>query len=192
MSAGDAFVKLAHRDPTILICTDLQVQPLGEHRADSRAIIAHCAALLALWRQELWPVLHLKRIAQAPWFDPASGLTDWVAEFRPRPGEMVFEHPLPSAYSSSRFAEYMASMKSVDCLMTGCSLDQTILATAIEGFHRGHRYRVVADAVLHGHCPDEAGYLTAIVTAIGRFAGTERSSDLLIAAAGGDLTHARP
>src|SRR5438477_4859409 len=143
MTAGQAAVKLAHQDPPILVCTDLQVQSLGECVADAGAIVGRCVALLALWRQELWPVLHLKRIAQAAWFDPASKLTDWAASFRPLPGEMVFEHPLPSAYSSSRFAEYMASLKGVHGLMTGCALDETILATVIEGFHRGHRLAVV-------------------------------------------------
>ena len=91
-------------------------------------------ALLSLWRENLWPVLHLKRIARAAWFNPASNLTDWIEEFRPRPGEMVFEHPLPSAYSSTRFAEYMSSMKNIRCAMMGFSLDETILSTAVEGF----------------------------------------------------------
>ena len=55
---------------------------------------------------------------------------------------MVFEHPLPSAYSSTRFAEYMSSMKNIRCAVMGFSLDETILSTAIEGFHRGHRYQI--------------------------------------------------
>src|SRR5262249_10069174 len=146
---------------------------------------SRCLALLELWRAELWPVLHLKRIAQAEWFDPSSNVTDWVEAFRPRPGEMVFEHPLPSAYSSSRFAEYMASMKHVHCLMAGCSLDETVLATVIEGFHRGHRFRVVVDAVTcsQSSVADAAGYRASMMSAIGKFAGVEQSSDLIEAAA---------
>src|SRR5262249_35096553 len=138
-----------------------------------------------LWRAELWPVLHLKRIAQAAWFDPASSQTDWSAAFRPRPGEMVFEHPLPSAYSSSRFAEYMASLKGVQCLMAGCSLDETILATVIEGFHRGHRYRVVGDAVtcISSGGGDADHYRGSMVQAIRKFACIEQSCDLIEAAA---------
>ena len=91
--------------------------------------------------------MHLKRIAQAAWFNPASKLTDWIAGAKPRPGEMAFEHPLPSAYSSSRFAEYMANMRNVRCVLAGFSLDETILATVVDGFHRSHRYQVVGDAV---------------------------------------------
>lgn len=170
-----------HADPPILVCSDLQAQYLGEKHVFGGAA-SRCLALLALWRAELWPVLHLKRIAQAAWFHPASKATDWNAEFRPQPGEMVFEHPLPSAYSSSRFAEYMASMKGVHCLMAGCSLDESILATVIEGFHRGHRFCVVGDAVTCVHSGAE-GLRAAMLLAIGKFAGIEQSRDLIEATA---------
>jgi nicotinamidase-related amidase len=175
---------LRSENPPVLVCADLQAQYLSRER-DRDPEVLRCLALLALWRTELWPVLHLKRIAQAAWFDPASKLTDWVAAFRPQPGEMVFEHPLPSAYSSSRFAEYMASMKGVHCLMAGCCLDETILATVIEGFHRGHRFCVVGDAVacLPSIAEDAESYRTAMMRAIGKFAGVEQSSDLIEAAA---------
>ena len=173
---------LRSADPPVLVCADIQAQYLGDECVAGREASC-CLALLELWRAELWPVLHLKRIAQAQWFDPASDVTDWVAAFRPRPGEMVFEHPLPSAYSSSRFAEYMANMKHVHCLMAGCALDETILATVIEGFHRGHRFRVVGDAVTcASSCSDDA-YSAAMMRAISKFAGIEQSSDLIEAAA---------
>jgi len=175
---------LSHANPPVLVCADLQAQYLGEEGI-AGAEASRCLALLALWRAELWPVLHLKRIAQAAWFDPQSRLTDWIAAFRPRPGEMVFEHPLPSAYSSSRFAEYMASMRGIHCLVAGCLLDETILATVIEGFHRGHRYRVVGDAVTCTRCGphDIEGYRVSMMRAIGKFAAIDRSGDLIEAAA---------
>lgn len=167
-------------DPPILVCADLQAQYLGD---GSSAEVSQCLALLALWRTELWPVLHLKRIAQAAWFDPGSGLTDWATAFRPQPGEMVFEHPLPSAYSSSRFAEHIASIRGVHCLMAGCSLDETILATVVEGFHRGQRFSVAGDAV--SCAPSVAAgaeeYRAAMLRAIGKFAVVEQSSGLISA-----------
>ena len=116
-----------HEDPPILICADLQIEYLTEGRchviADADAITSRCLELLTLWRNNLWPVMHLKRIAQAAWFNPASNLTDWIAELKPRPGELAFEHPLPSAYSSTRFAEYMSNMKNIRCVLSGFSLD---------------------------------------------------------------------
>ena len=176
-------VALSPGDPPILVCADLQAQYLDDECVAGPEV-RRCLALLALWRAELWPVLHLKRIAQAAWFDPASNLTDWNADFRPRPGEMVFEHPLPSAFSSSRFAEYMASMRGVHCLMAGCSLDETILATVIEGFHRGHRFRVIGDALIGtpSLAGDAGAYRISMMRAIGKFAAVERSADLIAAA----------
>ncbi len=114
-----------HDDPPILVCADLQTEYLTEGRShvitDAEAITSRCLELMTLWRNNLWPVMHLKRIAQAAWFNPASSLTDWIAELKPRPGELAFEHPLPSAYSSTRFAEYMSNMKNIRCVLLGFS-----------------------------------------------------------------------
>lgn len=177
-------VVLNRSDPPILVCADVQAHHVGETGFAGRAV-PRCLALLQLWRTELWPVLHLKRIAQAAWFDPVPGVTGWAAGFRPRPGEMVFEHPLPSAYSSSRFADYMASMKHVHCLVAGCSLDETVLATVIEGFHRSHRFRVAIDAVTCAHADivDDDAYRASTLLAIRKFAGVALTSDLIEAAA---------
>ena len=174
-----------HDDPPVLICADLQVEYLTEGRrhviSDAEPVMSRCLELLTRWRTNLWPVIHLKRIAQAAWFNPASNLTDWVAEFRPRPGEIAFEHPLPSAYSSSRFTEYMSNMKNIRCVLAGFSLDETILSTVVDGFHRSHRYHVVGDAVACRRADDgeTACYRTAVIKAIANFGAIEDSSELL-------------
>jgi len=174
-----------HDDPLILVCADLQIEYLTEGRrhviADADAISSRCLELMTLWRNNLWPILHLKRIAQAAWFNPASNLTNWIADLKPRPGELAFEHPLPSAYSSTRFAEYMANMKNIRCVVLGFSVDETILSTVIDGFHRSHRYQVVSDAVACRRLGtgDAASYKMAVVKVIGNFAGILESADLM-------------
>jgi hypothetical protein len=171
--------------PPMLVCADLQVEYLTEGRShaitDAEAVMSRGLALLTLWRENHWPVTHLKRIAQAAWFNPASNLTNWVTELRPRPGELAFEHPLPSAYSSARFAEYMASIGNIGCVLLGFSLDETILATVVEGFHRSHRYQVVSDAVVcrRTGVGDAASYKLAVVKVIGNFAGVRHSAELI-------------
>jgi len=74
---------LLDEDPPILICADLQIEYLTEGRShvitDADATISRCRDLMTLWRDNLWPVMHLKRIAQAAWFNPASNLTNWIA-----------------------------------------------------------------------------------------------------------------
>jgi nicotinamidase-related amidase len=174
-----------HDDPPVLICADLQVEYLTPGRRhvilDGAATTARCLELLTLWRSNLWPVMHLKRIAQAAWFNPASRLTDWIAQTKPRPGEMTFEHPLPSAYSSARFVDYMSNMRATRCILIGFSLDETILATAVEGFHRSHRYWVVDDAVAcrQPDAVDAADYKHAVVNVIANFATIFPSAELI-------------
>src|ERR1700726_914224 len=100
-----------HDDPQILVCADLQTEYLTEGRShvitDAEAITSRCLELMTLWRNNLWPVMHLKRIAQAAGFNPASNLTDWIAELKPRPGEPGSEHPPPSAYTWRTCAQFM-------------------------------------------------------------------------------------
>src|ERR1700709_2791685 len=90
-------------DPPILICADLQTEYLTEGRShvitDAEAVTSRCQELLTLWRGNLWPVIHLKRIAQAAWFNPASNLTDWIADLKPRARGAPFEHPPPAAHT---------------------------------------------------------------------------------------------
>ncbi len=185
MNSNRKMIASLDDDPPILICADLQIEYLTEGRShvitDADAIMSRCLELMALWRDNLWPVIHLKRIAQAAWFNPASNLTNWIAEMKPRPGELAFEHPLPSAYSSTRFAEYMSNLRSIRCVLLGFSLDETVLSTVVDGFHRSHRYQVVSDAVAC-RCSgvgDAASYKQSVVKVIGNFAGVLRSSDLI-------------
>ncbi|MGV7213488.1 cysteine hydrolase family protein [Bradyrhizobium sp. UFLA05-112] len=174
-----------HDDPPILVCADLQVEYLTPGRRhvilDGDATTSRCLELLTLWRDNLWPVMHIKRIAQAAWFNPASKLTDWIVELRPRPGEMTFEHPLPSAYSSARFADYSANIRNIRCVLLGFSLDETILATVVDGFHRSHRYQVVTDAVAcrHPGHGDAADYKQSVVNVISNFATLRPSAELI-------------
>jgi nicotinamidase-related amidase len=182
-----ASADMIDEDPPILVCADLQCEYLAEGRShaisDADAIMSRCQELMTLWRDNLWPVMHLKRIAQAAWFNPASNLTNWIAELKPRPGELAFEHPLPSAYSSTRFADYMTNIKSLRCVVLGFSLDETILATVVDGFHRSHRYQVVSDAVACRRIGvgDAASYKTAVVKVIGHFARVRSSANLVCA-----------
>ncbi len=130
----------------LLVCTNLQrEQPPGDEAAP---VLGRCALLLAHWRERRWPVAHLRRIARPSWFDPQGDQGDWIDGFRPFPGELTFEHALPSAFSSTRFAEYARNVRPWPNFMIGCALDETILATTIDAYHRGHQFHIIEDAVL--------------------------------------------
>jgi nicotinamidase-related amidase len=135
----------------LLLCVDLQKAQLTATGLSAfvevDAVLAACRSVLDAWRSRMWPVAHLRRVAQATWFDPASDATDWLDGWRPQPAEMLFEHPLPSAYSSPRFAEYMRHIGPATCTLIGFALEETVLATVIEGFHRGHQFRLITEAL---------------------------------------------
>jgi nicotinamidase-related amidase len=169
----------------LLVCANLQndSSPPEQLGPEAPAALARCATLLAHWRSKRWPVAHLRRVAQPSWFDPLRNHGDWIEGFRPHPGELTFEHALPSAFSSVRFAEYIRNVRPSPNLLVGCSLEQTILATAIDGYHRGHQFHVVDDAVL---CvPRETSSAAAahpdIVLQILQFFGERVRSEAIIA-----------
>jgi nicotinamidase-related amidase len=130
----------------LLVCADLQQEALAGD--ETAAALGRCAMLLALWRERRWPVAHLRRIARPSWFDLGPDRWDWIDGFKPYPGELAFEHALPSAFSSTRFAEYARNIRPSPNFLIGCSLDETILATTIDGYHRGQQFHVIEDAVL--------------------------------------------
>lgn len=164
--------------PPLLICANLQrdeFDPVSPDRCED--VLDQCRLLLGHWRQRHWPVLHLKRIARATWFAPELAGSDWIDEFRPLPGELTFEHALPSAFSSSRFADYMRNVRPDTSIIMGLSLDQTILSSAVDGFHRGFRHHVVADAVDTVRQPPASR--DVLVTVLGSYVSIVRTSGLI-------------
>jgi hypothetical protein len=75
----------------------------------------------------------------------------------------------------------MSNMKNIRCVVSGFSLDETILSTVVDGFHRSHRYQVVSDAVAcrRPGVGDAASYKLAVVKVIGNFAGIQESAELI-------------
>lgn len=98
------------------------------------------------WRRKMWPIAHLKRTATSSYFTKGEA-SRWIERVQPHPPELVFQHSLPSAYSSKRYAEYMQHAAPNRCIVVGCALQDTVLSTIIDGYHRGHRYEVIRPAV---------------------------------------------
>ena len=130
----------------LLVCANLQQDALRDD--DTAPALDRCAMLLALWRERRWPVAHLRRIARPSWFDLGPDQRDWIDGFKPYQGELTFEPALPSAFSSMRFAEYARNVRPSPNFLIGCALDETIFATTIDGYHRGHQFHIIEDAVL--------------------------------------------
>jgi len=139
----------AQRSPPLLISSDLLHAYTTERlRHGAWDALSTCAQLLDLWRQNTWPIAHLRTIPGRPSTVATVAANERTDDLKPRPSELIFEHVLPSAYSSARYTDYMRSMPDTLCILIGFSLDETILATAIDGFHRSHRYQLVPEAII--------------------------------------------
>lgn len=164
--------------PAILVCCNLQVDCSPADVGSRLATIA-CRAMLARWRRLRWPVAHLKRLGAQQWSARSASGGEWIDAFRPSPDELAFVHQLPSAYSSAHFAQYLHSLRDTACVLIGYSLDETILATAVDGYHRGHRYYLATGAVACS-VPERADaetYRRAVITIVQNFAGTFQGAD---------------
>ena len=66
-------------------------------------------------------------------------------------------------------------------MLSGFSLDETILSTVVDGFHRSHRYQIVSDAVAcrRQGIGDATSYKMALIRVIGNDAGVVESSELI-------------
>ncbi len=66
MSSNRRMITSVDDDPPILICADLQIEYLMEGRShvitDADAIMSRCLELMTLWRDNLWPVMHLTAV----------------------------------------------------------------------------------------------------------------------------------
>lgn len=138
-------------DLPLLLCVNLQNEFLLECSpnwiADGAMILELCLTIQSEWRRRMLPVAHLKRIASEAYFSPSSDMSDWIECSRPLPFELAFEHSMPSAYSSTKFREYMKHIGSIQCVVIGFSLQDSIISTIIDGYHRGDEFRVLSNAV---------------------------------------------
>lgn len=144
-------------DLPLLLCMNLQNEFLAEYCQEWAAVLDLCLAIQLEWRTNMWPVAHLKRTATAAYFNSEPHLTDWIARAKPLSAELTFEHSLPSAYSSTKFREYMAHIRPARSVVVGFSLHESIVSTVIDGYHRGDRFEVIGPAV--GCNPDHKNSL---------------------------------
>jgi nicotinamidase-related amidase len=132
-----------------LVLVDLQQEYVAPPRllalADPTPALANCRAALIHARAMGFPVAFVRRLENAPLFNPATRFARWIEGFEPTGADMVFERSQPSCYASAEFAEVMSSGGG-HFVLAGFAGESACLSTAIEAFHRGHRVTFLADA----------------------------------------------
>jgi nicotinamidase-related amidase len=107
--------------------------------------LANCRAALDHARSKGFPVAFLRQVSRSAYFNPATAFSGWIRGFEPTRADMVFERESPSCYSSALFAQFMDGCGGHFAL-AGFAGETACLSTAIDAFHRKHRFSYLADA----------------------------------------------
>ena len=137
----------AARLPT-LVLVDLQQDYLAPARAldipDAPDALVNCRLALAHARAMDMPVAYT-RWAGVHLFGAQRRNARPIEGFEPHGPDPIFERKQPSCYASPHFAEVIAN-NGGSFIMAGFAGEAACMATAIEAFHRGHRFTYLSDA----------------------------------------------
>lgn len=106
----------------------------------------NCLAVLRHARTLGFPVAFTRRIAAPDTLAGAPNYPRWINGFEPQRSDMVFDHGLPSCYSSAEFAE-MADHLDGNFVVAGQVGELSCLSTAVDAFHRDQRPTFLTDAL---------------------------------------------
>jgi len=107
----------------------------------------NCFALLGHARSLGFPVAFTRRISAPQTLAAAPSYPRWINGFEPQRSDMVFDHCLPSCYSSAEFDE-MAEHVGGNFVVAGQVGELSCLSTAVDAFHRDHRPTFLTDAMV--------------------------------------------
>lgn len=139
-------------DPSVAPCVvfvDLQKEYVANARlmampeidgplANIRAVLEHARAMG-------FPVAYVRQVSRSSFFNPATEFSGWISGFEPTGADMIFDRDQPSCYSSKRFAELMDSCGG-HFVLAGFAGETACLSTAIDAYHRNHRFIYLSDA----------------------------------------------
>jgi nicotinamidase-related amidase len=148
----------------------------GEDAPDLTEPLANCQAALEHSRQRGFPVAFLRQVESSPLFGATVRLPSWFRGFEPRRSEMVFDRQFPSCYANQDFAEVVDASDG-NYVLAGLFGETSCLSTAVDAFHRNHRFTYLADASTsrsHHGVPALAMHksVTSIVALYGKVART--------------------
>lgn len=109
--------------------------------------IDKCFALLKHARALGFPVAFTRRIGAPETLADTPTYPRWISGFEPQRSDMVFDHCLPSCYSSAEFAE-TAEHLGGNFVMAGQVGELSCLSTAVDAFHRNQHPTFLTDALV--------------------------------------------
>ena len=156
-----------------LVLMDMQQLQLTTSRA-----LDNCRAALRRARAAGLPVA-FSRLLPVMYADEAMGpATRWIDGFVPTRADMIFDRDKPSCYASAEFAD-VVNLGSRRFALAGFSGESSCLATAIDAFHRGHKFTFLFDASASrpfGRLDAEDAHLAA-VELIAQYGAVQTTAD---------------
>lgn len=135
--------------PTVVFI-DLQQEYISPQRAlglaHAAAAVEKCRQLLAFARSRRFPVAHVRWTQSEIYFNKKQSYSQWIPDFGPKGGDMVFERSMPSCYADASFAEMMEHGGGQNAVIAGFTGSIACLSTAIDAFHRNHTVTFLSDA----------------------------------------------
>lgn len=116
------------------------------HIKDIAASLENAQSMLAVARENGWPVIHVKHQQEGEVFNPASELSAFVDGFAPLDGEAVAVKHNISSFSSPAFAQFVAAHAKHEFVVVGYGTTMCCLSTIIDGYNRGYKFSIVGDA----------------------------------------------
>jgi nicotinamidase-related amidase len=168
-----------------LVLVDMQQEYIAGSRLmalpHAAAAIENCRAALNHARSKGFPVAFIRQFSRSAYFNPATAFSGWISGFEPTGADMVFERESPSCYSSALFAQFMEGCGGHFAL-AGFAGETACLSTAVDAFHRRHRFSYLADAsASHGlgdlSAADVQKAVTSIVGVYGEIVSTRHWMD---------------
>jgi nicotinamidase-related amidase len=140
-------------DPSVapcLVLIDMQREYVADRRlialSETDAALTNCRRALEHARSRGFPVAFLRQVTRSAFFNPLT-FSGWIEGFEPTRADIVFDRAKPSCYSNETFAGLMRDSGG-HFVFAGFAGETTCLSTAIEAYHRDHRFTYLMDAGL--------------------------------------------
>lgn len=149
----------------VLVVVDIQKEYITPDRpfclAGIGPSLANAERVLRHARQNGWQVIHVQHLQPSKQaensqsspdtencaiFSADNEFSDFIPGFAPEAGESIAVKSDFSSYSSPAYRELLAACEGRDLYLLGYGSTMCCLATIVDGYHRGHRYRFIADA----------------------------------------------
>jgi nicotinamidase-related amidase len=139
-------------DPSLapcLVLVDMQQEYVAGDRLmavpGAKLALDNCRSALSHARSKGFPIAFLRQVSQSPYFNANTRFSGWIDGFEPTRTDMVFDRNKPSCYSNKFFAELMENSGG-HFVIAGFAGETACLSTAIDAYHRNHRFMYLADA----------------------------------------------